>query len=172
MRFAVWVLAFGIDLGTPWLAVPHSVRVPPDAGHLPERFGLFTLILLGESVVALMRGIESQENWPIQAFLSALSGMGLLFGLWWVYFDGIGAAEHQHVRTHRDAVRFHIWSYAHLPLALGVVVLGAGIERTVTAAARTSLPDTDVLIMTVAGLMIATALAMIRATSGRAHEIS
>jgi low temperature requirement protein LtrA len=94
--------------------------------------------------------------------------MVLLFGVWWVYFDGIGAVEHQHVRTRRDAVRFHIWSYAHLPLALGVVVLGAGIERTVTAAARTSLPHTDVLIMTLAGLVIATALAVIRATSGRA----
>jgi low temperature requirement protein LtrA len=171
MRFAVWVLAFGIDLGTPWLAVPHSVRVPPDAGHLPERFGLFTLILLGESVVALMRGIESQENWPIQAFLSAISGMGLLFGVWWVYFDGIGAVEHQHVRTHHDAVRFHIWSYAHLPLALGVVVLGVGIERTVTAAARTTLPHTDVLIMTVAVLVIATALGVIAATSGRSAKV-
>jgi low temperature requirement protein LtrA len=171
MRFAVWIVAFGIDLGTPWLAVPHSVRVPPDAGHLPERFGLFTLILLGESVVALMRGIESQESWPIQAFLSALSGMALLFGVWWVYFEGIRAVEHQHIRTHRDAVRFHVWSYAHLPLALGVVVLGVGIERTVTAAARTSLPRPDVIIMTAAGLVIAAALGIIAATSGRGADI-
>jgi low temperature requirement protein LtrA len=170
LRFAVWGAAFGIDLLTPWLAVPHSVRVPPDAGHLPERFGLFTLILLGESVVALMRGIESQESWPIQAFLSALSGMALLYGIWWVYFDGIGAVDHQHVRTRRDAVRFHVWSYAHLPLALGVVVLGVGIERTVTAAARASLPRTDVLIMTAATVVIASALGVIAATSGGGAE--
>jgi hypothetical protein len=63
-RFWIWALAFAIDLGTPWLAVPHSIKVPPDAAHLPERFGLFTLILLGESVVAVMQGMESQENWP------------------------------------------------------------------------------------------------------------
>jgi low temperature requirement protein LtrA len=170
IRFAVWVVAFGIDLGTPLLAVPHSVRVPPDAGHLPERFGLFTLILLGESVVALMRGIESQESWPIQAFLSALSGMALLFGVWWVYFDGIGAVEHQHIRTRGDAVRFHVWSYAHLPLALGVVVLGVGIERIVTTAARAALPRTDVLIMTAAALVVGSALGVIGATSGKGAE--
>src|SRR6185295_999400 len=58
----IWGVAFAIDLGTPWLAVPHSVKVPPDAAHLPERFGLFTLILLGESVVAVMQGMESQPR--------------------------------------------------------------------------------------------------------------
>jgi hypothetical protein len=45
-RFWIWGIAFAIDLGTPWLAVRHSVKIPPDAAHLPERFGLFTLILL------------------------------------------------------------------------------------------------------------------------------
>ena len=42
--FGSWGVAFAVDLGTPLLAVPHSVKVPPDAAHLPERFGLFTLI--------------------------------------------------------------------------------------------------------------------------------
>ncbi len=166
-RFLIWAAALAIDLGTPWLGVHHNIRVPPDARHLPERFGLFTLILLGESVVSLMRGVESQESWPLQAFLSAVSGMVLLFAVWWVYFDGIGAVEHQHVRTRRDAVRFHVWSYAHLPLALGIVVLGVGIERTVTAAARASLPRMDVLIMAGAAALIAGALGVIAATSGR-----
>jgi hypothetical protein len=36
-RFWIWAVAFAVDLGTPWLAVPHSVKVPPDAEHLPER---------------------------------------------------------------------------------------------------------------------------------------
>ena len=41
-RFAIWVLAMAIDLGTPWLAVEHNAEVPPDPSHLPERFGLFS----------------------------------------------------------------------------------------------------------------------------------
>src|SRR5262249_27498093 len=47
LRYGLWGAAFALDLGTPWIAVRQSVSVPPDAAHLPERFGLFTLILLG-----------------------------------------------------------------------------------------------------------------------------
>lgn len=166
-RFAVWVVAFTIDLGTPWVAVRHSVKVPPDASHLPERFGLFTLILLGESVVALMRGIESQENWPVEAAVSAFLGMALLFVLWWWYFDGAGAAEERPVRNHREAIRFHIWSYAHFPLSLGIVVLGVGIERSVTAAAHASLERADLLLMTGAAALVMATMGGIAATAGK-----
>ena len=81
-RFWIWGAAFVIDLGTPWLTVRHSVNAPPDAAHLPERFGLFTLILLGESVVAVMQGMESQNDWPIAAAISAFLGMGIAFLIW------------------------------------------------------------------------------------------
>jgi low temperature requirement protein LtrA len=164
-RYTLWFAAFAIDLGTPWVAVKHSVNVPPDAAHLPERFGLFTLILLGESVVALMRGIESQEDWPVQAAASAFLGMSLLFVLWWWYFDGAGAAEERPVRSHRDAVHFHLWSYAHFPLSLGIVVLGVGIERSVTAAAHTRLDRQDMLILTSAAALVIAMLGSLAATS-------
>ncbi len=145
-RFWIWGLAFAIDLGTPWVALPHSVRVPPDAAHLPERFGLFTLILLGESVVAVMRGMESQDDWTPAAATCAFAGMTILFLIWWWYFDGASGASEQPVRTHRDAIRFHVWSYAHFPLALGIVTVGVGIQRMVTAAC-TTLPGTDASIL-------------------------
>lgn len=135
-RFVLWAVAFAVDLGTPWAAVRHSVTVPPDAAHLPERFGLFTLILLGESVVAVMQGMESQDDWTPLAAACAFSGMTICFAIWWWYFDASGATGEQPVRSHRDAVRFHMWSYAHFPLYLGIIVLGVGIQRIVMAAAR------------------------------------
>ena len=106
-RFWIWGAAFAIDLGTPWLAVRHSVTAPPDAAHLPERFGLFTLILLGESVVAVMQGMESQDDWPLAAAISAFLGMGIAFLIWSWYFDGVAGASEQPVRTRRDA--FCVW---------------------------------------------------------------
>ena len=159
-RFWLWGLAFAIDLGTPWLAVPHSVKVPPDAAHLPERFGLFTLILLGESVVAVMHGIESQEDWSPAAAASAFLGMGILFLFWWWYFDGVSGASEQPVRTKREAIRFHIWSYAHFPLYLGIVIAGVGVQRIVTAASRATLTTAESTI-----LVGATAAAMLAMTA-------
>ena len=156
-RFWIWGAAFAIDLGTPWLAVRHSVKVPPDSAHLPERFGLFTLILLGESVVAVMHGMESQEDWSLAAATSAFLGMGISFLIWWWYFDGAAGASEQPVRTRREAIRFHIWSYAHFPLYLGIVVSGVGIERIVTAASRAELatPEATILVGAIAAVMIA-----------------
>jgi low temperature requirement protein LtrA len=166
-RFWIWGLAFAIDLGTPWLALPHSVRVPPDAAHLPERFGLFTLILLGESVVAVMRGMESQEDWTPAAATCAFAGMTILFLIWWWYFDGASGASEQPVRTRQDAIRFHLWSYAHFPLALGIVTVGVGIQRIVTAACRTPLPQSDAAILALAAGCVMAALGAIAACAPR-----
>jgi len=160
-RFWIWAVAFAIDLGTPWLAVPHSVSVPPDAAHLPERFGLFTLILLGESVVGVMHGMESQEDWPPAAAASAFLGMGIAFLLWWWYFDGASGASEQPVHSKRDAVRFHVWSYAHFPLYLGIVVAGVGVERIVTAASKYTLSGTESIILTSAVAIVMLAMSAI-----------
>jgi len=164
-RFWIWGVAFAIDLGTPWIAVGHSVKVPPDAAHLPERFGLFTLILLGESVVAVMQGMESQEDWSPAAAASAFLGMSIAFLIWWWYFDGASGASEQPVRTKRDAVRFHVWSYAHFPLALGIVVGGVGIQQIVTAASRATLTTTDARILTGAITSVMLAMTAIGAAS-------
>ena len=165
-RFWIWGIAFVIDLGTPWLAVRHSAKIPPDPSHLPERFGLFTLILLGEAVVAVMRGMESQENWPAQAAISAIAGMAALFLICWWYFDGASGAAAQPIRNRRDMVIFQVWSYAHLPLYLGVAVTGVGIERIVTAATHTSVSTSEQAILGGAAALIAVALVAIGTTSG------
>lgn len=169
-RFWIWGVAFAIDLGTPWLAVRHSVNVPPDAVHLPERFGLFTLILLGESVVAVMQGMESQEDWTSAAATSAFLGMGISFLIWWWYFDGASAASEQPVRTKRDSVRFHIWSYAHFPLSVGIVIAGVGIQRIVTAASRAALTTTEALILTSAVTVVMLSMTAIGAASAGRHR--
>src|SRR5690348_8743616 len=74
-RYGAWSAALLVDFATPWLSAKHTVRFPPDASHYPERFGLFTIILLGEFIAAVMRGIESQETWSVSAATTALASM-------------------------------------------------------------------------------------------------
>jgi low temperature requirement protein LtrA len=169
-RFWIWALAFVIDLGTPWFAVRHSVSVPPDGTHLPERFGLFTLILLGESVVAVMQGMESQDDWTPEAAISAFLGMGISFVIWWWYFDGASGASERRVHSRRDAVRFHVWSYAHFPLYLGIAVAGVGVKRIVTAASRTTMEPGEALIVMSAAALVMVAMTVIGATSRDAPD--
>jgi low temperature requirement protein LtrA len=130
-RYWVWGLALAVDFATPWLAAAHSRRFPPDAAHFPERFGLFTIILLGEFVAAVMRGIESQEEWTFPAAATAFCGMAFAFVLRWWYFDVAECAAERHIRGRRQARWFEIWHYAHLPLFLGIAVAGVGFQRAI-----------------------------------------
>jgi low temperature requirement protein LtrA len=166
-RYWLWAVAFAVDLGTPLTALRHNVSLPPDAAHLPERFGLFTLILIGESVVAVMHGIERQEYWSVPAASAAFAGMGTAFFIWWWYFVAAKATAAQPVTNHRDAVRLHAWSYAHLPLYLGLVVGFVGIQLVVSAAPAPALSGPQVGWLVTALTLTAASIATISRASGR-----
>ena len=133
-RYWLWALALTIDLGTPFLALHHAEKIPPDSAHLPERFGLFTIILLGESIVAVMHGMESQESWSLSAALSAFQGMSIAFWFWWWYFDGAAGASERPIHTRRQAMLFHVWNYAHWPLYTGIALAAVGVKHVVALA--------------------------------------
>jgi low temperature requirement protein LtrA len=158
-RFWLWALALAIDVCTPLVTTRHVVDVPHDAAHLPERYGLFSIILMGESMVAVMSGMEHQEYWSVRAAASAMLGMGLIVAFWWCYYDVVDAVGEQLVRSTRDAVRFQVWSYAHLPLYLGIAVTGVGLEHVIAKATKEPLHAGEVGIL--AGALAAVTLSMV-----------
>jgi low temperature requirement protein LtrA len=170
-RYGLWAAAFVVDLGTPWLTLPHAVKVPPNPAHLPERFGLFTLVLFGEAVVAVMRGMRSQEEWTFVAASSAFAGIGLLFLIWWWYFDVAAVASQRSVRNHRDAIRFNLWSYAHFPLYIGLVVTAVGVQRIV-ADGRWTLHGEGAVLMAGATAMVTISMALIGGALDRRELVS
>ncbi len=130
-RFWLWAIALAIDFATPLLAVRFLHRLPPDPAHLPERFGLFTIILMGESVMATMRGIESQAGWSFQAASTAFFGLSLTFSLWSWYFDCSGSTRDRHIRSPRDSMEFQAWCVLHFVFYLGIAVTAIGIEHAI-----------------------------------------
>jgi low temperature requirement protein LtrA len=143
------------------VASRHTVAVPPHASHLPERFGLFTLILLGEAMVAIMTGIQHQPEWSVAAAATALSGVGLLCALWWAYFDGVDAAGHRHVRCDADSRRLTAWSAVHLPLYLGIVLFGVATEHAVRGGGWQALHGQEAALAALAAWLIVSALAIL-----------
>jgi low temperature requirement protein LtrA len=169
-RFWIWALALTIDLGTPLVSTRHLIEVPHDAAHLPERYGLFSIILLGESMVAVMTGMSHQESWSPAAAASAILGIALVFTIWWWYFDGVDAVAERFVRSSHDAIRFHVWSYAHLPLYLGIAVAGVGVEHFITTVTREPLHHLEVLILCSALALVTMALTVIGRVSPPARR--
>jgi low temperature requirement protein LtrA len=171
-RFWLRGVALLIDFSTPRAAVKYTHIVPPDAGHLPERFGLFTIILLGESVAAVMRGMESQEGWPVSAAVSAFTGLALVFALWWWYFDLANGAAERQIKTARDTMRFQIWSHAHFPLYLSIAVLAVGVGHIISLPSGAQLAGQHAWILVGAAFFVMVALIVIGANSGSGESLS
>jgi low temperature requirement protein LtrA len=97
--------------------------------HIAERYGLFTIILLGESVLAATTGVQGALHTAeiSGSFITiAVSSLVLLFALWWLYFlepagDALGDRRH----------RSYLWGYGHYGIFAALTALGAGLEVAV-----------------------------------------
>lgn len=85
-RFGIWAVAMVIDIGTPLSVRRMHTVLAPSAKHLPERFGLFVIIVLGESIVGVASGIASEDTVFASGIAAAL-GLLIAMGFWWFYFD-------------------------------------------------------------------------------------
>jgi low temperature requirement protein LtrA len=151
LRWACWALALGLDLASPWLVARHTAAVPPHPEHLPERFGLFTIILLGEGMAAVVHALDHGERLHASAVVSALVGAMLSFGLWLVYFDRVKGQGERHVADAVAGRRLRLWAYAHVPLYMGIASLAAGTVALAAPGALTAING----VIYLGGLMLA-----------------
>lgn len=75
-RYAIWAIAFILELATPFLNVRLTRIFPIDQSHIPERFGLFTIIVLGEAVIATANGAARVE-WNFGTISAACLGFAM-----------------------------------------------------------------------------------------------
>ena len=133
-RWALWGVAFALDLASPWLVASHTDQVPPHAEHLPERFGLFTIILLGEGIAGSVHALDHGATLSLQALYAAIGGALLTFMIWIGYFDRARAQKERESDVPGAGRNLRLWAYAHVPLYLGVAGLAAGTVHLATQA--------------------------------------
>ena len=126
--------------------------------HIEERYGLFTIIVLGESILAASIGIRQIGTEGVTAGLIviAIGGLLLAFGAWWLYFDHPG-----HLTPSRD-VAFR-WGYTHVVVFTSLAALGAGLYVAAEAEAGHAMERTGSLAVTipVAGFLLGLVLLML-----------
>jgi low temperature requirement protein LtrA len=128
-RYAVWALAIAVDLGTGLVAYLRREDVPVHRSHMPERFGLFTLIVLGESVLAVSAGTASAD-WALAPALTAAAGFVLAVALWWLYFARFDE-EVFNIALRGDAAgrrRSFVFGYGHVVVFASLAAVGAGVR--------------------------------------------
>jgi low temperature requirement protein LtrA len=91
-----------------------------------ERFGLFTIIVLGEVIVGVVAGVAGHHhlNWLVG--VTAGLGMLIAIGMWWIYFDFV---SHHPPATGQGTIAR--WLYLHLPMTMGIAATGAAVLNVV-----------------------------------------
>jgi low temperature requirement protein LtrA len=131
-RYMIWALATAIDFATPPPAWRWMGQAAIVISHLTDRFGTFFIIVLGESVVAVVAGVAGFE-FSSQSWVVAAAGFVTALCLWWIYFDLADTS------VLGRGVTGLIYVYAHIPLLGGVAAFGAGTRIAITHATHAGL---------------------------------
>jgi low temperature requirement protein LtrA len=132
-RYVCWAVAVAAEAAAPILATMRSAGLPLHFEHLPERFGLFVILVLGESIAAIAVGVH-QTHWDPVTVTIAVLGFVVAVSLWWTYFDLAGAAATHTLADrggHRSTLLHDIYAYGHWPIALGLAAAGVGLEGAI-----------------------------------------
>jgi low temperature requirement protein LtrA len=133
-QLLLWVAAIAADYGGTLVIGARGWRLN-SARHFAERHGLIVIVALGESIVAIGVGVTHLAiSWPI--VIAATLGLAVSASLWWAYFD-TAALLGEHALTsaqgdERVSMARTSFTYLHLPMMLGIVLLALGMKKVLT----------------------------------------
>jgi low temperature requirement protein LtrA len=133
-RYVLWGVALAWELSVPTLARRLFTAIPVHASHVPERFALFTIIVLGETIVVVALGTSGSE-WAVSSAAVAALGFAAAAAIWWVYFGGGGE-----VTLRPSPVAILVFTHVHIPLLAALTAFSAGVGLAIEHA---SAPELD-----------------------------
>jgi low temperature requirement protein LtrA len=124
---------------------------------LVERFGLFTIIVLGEVVIGVVNGVSAVDH-TFVTIATGLLALQIGFGFWWNYFDFVGG------RIPKAGHARPAWIFTHLPLAISISAAGAGMEGLVEHAGDGRTPASAAWLLGGATAGVALSIALLTLT--------
>ena len=159
-QIILWLVALTIDSSgpifvyyVPWLNKLDTEAWAISTDHFAERFQLFTIIALGESIVLTGATTSALEfDTPrIIAFVSAFVGS---VTIWWLYFNYVSTIVQHHLSEASETIRMakSVFVYGHFPVIAGIVLTAVGDELII--AHPTHHLETAALIAVISGPVI------------------
>ncbi|WP_193161627.1 low temperature requirement protein A [Microbulbifer hainanensis] len=124
-RFFVFYLGIALDIGWQAYVRGRTEQHQVDRAHLVERVGLMIIILLGESIIAIV-GSLSEVDWTPLRVASAIGGFAFIWGFWWIYYDSFPLLERA-----RRLSSGNLLALSHLFLCMGLLLLANMIRHTI-----------------------------------------
>ncbi len=168
-RTVLWLAALAVDYAAPlvtfWL--PRVSRLTPEAwevgtGHFAERFQLFIIIALGETIV--ITGATTAEHELTTATIVAFSLAFLsTAALWWLYFNLVAALAERRLAeaVNRTVLARDAYTYLHVVIVAGILLTAVG-DELVIAHPTDELPDGELLAVVSGPALYLLALVLLR----------
>ena len=140
-RWVLWLGALGLDLAAPLLRywIPGAGNTPMSqwqigGGHFAERFQLFVIIALGESIV--LTGVTASS---VGMSAPVAVALGLAFisatALWWLYFGDVASSVVRRLSSsaadEAGQIGRDVYTYLHIPIVAGIVLAAVGDELVI-----------------------------------------
>lgn len=122
IRYFVLYAGIAVDIIVPLIGRRNLVKTPIHTAHLLERFALFTLILLGESVISMLSVLQSDQFTPSSILFAAMAFV-LIIAIWWQYFENV----EKHVDKEKQTAGQTIM-YGHLFIYFSLSMIAASIQ--------------------------------------------
>jgi low temperature requirement protein LtrA len=151
-----WIVLVLVHLGS---RSGQTLGITPTES-LVERFGLFTIIVLGGVVFGVVAGLSAARH-DVTTIATGLVALVVGFGFWWTYFDVIGGRL-----PSSDGRAIATWIVSHCPITLAIAAAGAGIVGLIEHAHDARTPATTAWLLT--GALAVGLLALIVAANALA----
>lgn len=137
VQYALVGLGIAVEVATPAVTYFTAPTRPQQVSHMPERFGLFTIIVLGEVVVAVVSGLADTE-WSTVAVAAGFVSFLVAVAVWRLYFANVRETTISDIlRGDRfDFLAGMGYTYGHFGVTLGITAAGAGVLLAIVAAAE------------------------------------
>jgi low temperature requirement protein LtrA len=169
LRVVLFTLAVLVEIVGPSFTVRHQSTLPQlSTSKFPERFGLLTMIVLGEAVadvVLELSALQDHHELHGAGIVAGVLGLGLVFGLWWIYFDFVARRSPKPI-----FVVALSWVYLHMITLAAITVTGVGVGVAVADTATGEL-TTSTRVAVVGGVVLGLCgIAALQSTLTRAHD--
>ncbi|WP_246998856.1 low temperature requirement protein A [Halosolutus gelatinilyticus] len=137
LTYGLWAAGLVIEIS--WTSIVYMILedVPAQRSHMDERFGLFTIVVLGEAILGVASG-TADTNWQTVPAIIGIAGFLIAVSFWWLYFAySDNDIVNRFVRSDWfGVIRWSLYGYGHLPVFACITAFGIGIETTIIAGAE------------------------------------